>query len=66
MFVLLVQVCAPRMTSRIKEDQWSIESIVNGICYWTPDTNGTQPTIVRRIAPLRLTGKCRNNNQILF
>lgn len=30
---------------------------MNGICYWSSNTNGTRPMNVQKIAPLRLKGK---------
>lgn len=43
-------VCAPKLMADIEELG---HYLLHGICYWVPDTNGTQPSSVRQITPLR-------------
>ncbi|XP_055844968.1 integrin alpha-PS3 [Episyrphus balteatus] len=42
-------VCAPRLIANLASDY-----LMNGICYWTPDTLSDNPLRVKQIAPLRL------------
>lgn len=50
-------VCAPRLMSSVPPNHY----LMHGICYWTSNTNGSTPTKVQKIAPLRLKDKQQNH-----
>lgn len=47
-----LQVCAPRMIADLTNNY-----LMHGLCYWTPNTDGSAPANVQKIAPLRVKGK---------
>lgn len=57
-------ICAPRFLAPTISDY-----IMNGVCYWVPDTLDDNPKNVQRISPLRLKSdqmKTINNHRIYY